>query len=350
MFFSRALKKLIQIKWWVGCFVVTVLAVCVGIYTWSYWPISARPQDPDPAVKTANELSSGEATFIEGYVESRGNQIHYITAGEGDPIVFLHGFPSYWFSMFKLMDAFSSTHKVIAIDGLGVGRSSAPAALGEYKISGLVADVENVLNRLELNQAHLVGHDWGSVVATAFAQSDPNRIRTLTVIGALPLNVVLERLESDQEHREIFSYVDTFKSANPALITLLGAADDVWEAVYSPLYEKGFMSTAHAEQMRADLGDARRLDRFLNWYRANFPQMDSIDDTDFWPRRGTRIGVPMLFIYGTEDRVVTEPLVADLKQSADAIEVLRFEGVEHRPHFEKYDEVVNAISKLIENN
>jgi len=332
-------------------FLRTILAVFVAgaaLYAWSYWPLSADAELPDPAVTVANEISTNGAIYSEGYVESRGHQIHYVTAGEGDPIIFLHGFPSYWFTMFGLMDTFGADYQVIAIDGLGVGHSDAPTSIEEYRLQGLVADVEAVADHLQLEEFHLVGHDWGAAIATAMVQDQPERVKTLTAIGALPHNILLERLSVDPEHSEIFSYVSTFSSANPVLIKLLGAGDDIWSNIYAPLYDRGLMPQKQAERLQADLGDARRLDRFINWYRANIPEFDSITDDDFWPARGARISVPALFIYGSEDQVVTEALVDDLRASADSMEVLRFDGVEHRPHFEQKQALAEAIRELIE--
>ena len=336
-----------RLKRWLLAFVAIVVAACGLTYAWSYWPITADTGETDPAVIVANDISAHGAVYSEGFVNSRGNQIHYVTAGQGEPIVFLHGFPSYWFTMFGLMDAFAGDYRVIAIDGLGVGQSDAPTSVDSYKLGGLVADVEAVIDHFGLDEVHLVGHDWGAAVSTALAQNDPAKVKTLTAIGALPHNIILDRIDSDPAHRETFAYVSTFKSANPPLIWWLGAKEGFWNEIYAPLHQRGLIPDKQANRLREDIGDARRTDRLVNWYRANIPEFDAIDDSDFWPHRGARITVPSLFIYGSDDQVVTQAMVEDLTASADAMEVIEFKGVEHRPHFERRPQVIAAIRQLI---
>lgn len=335
-------------KRWIFGTIAALLLILCSLYAWSYWPIEADTTAIDPAVTLANQLDEKGIKYSEGYIESQGRQIHYVSAGEGEPIIFHHGFPSYWFTMFGLMEEFKSDYRVIAIDGLGVGKSDAPSNVDAYKIDKLVSHLEDVIDKLELGKVHLVGHDWGAGIATAYAQANPSKTKTLTAIGALPHNILLHRLDTDQKTREIFSYMSYFKSANPVLIRLLGVKDQIWDDTYAPFVEQGLITEEHGERLHIDVGNPRRTDRFINWYRANFPEFDKIAESDFWPSRSVRVTVPALFIYGEDDRVVTEYLADDFKDSADAMRVLSLKKTDHRPHFERKDVVVAAIRELIE--
>ena len=336
-----------RIKKWALNIFLTLLVIAAGLYGWSYWPINTDQDVADPAVITANELDEVGIKYTEGYVESQGNQVHYVEAGEGEAIVFLHGFPSYWFTMFGLMEEFKSGHRVIAIDGLGVGKSDGPSSVDEYKIEKLIKNVEDVIDTLDVDQVHFVSHDWGVALATGFARAYPERVKTVTAIGALPHNIILSGLENDPEVRETFSYMSFFKSGNPVLIKLMGAKDDIWNQIYAPFLKKGLISQKQADRLRKDIGNAKRTDRFLNWYRANFPEFDEIDDTYYWPDKALRLVPPTLFIYGKDDVVVTDKLVDAFQQSADSMQILSFDNVAHRPHFERKEEVSKAIRDFI---
>ena len=98
-----------------------VLVAAVSVFTWMAWPISHNEDAVDPAIALANEISGGEI-YAEGYSGAPETRIHYVEAGEGETVLFLHGFPSYWFSNFRLIDEIRKDYRVIAIDGLGVGR------------------------------------------------------------------------------------------------------------------------------------------------------------------------------------------------------------------------------------
>lgn len=338
------LTKLITI---VLCGFGALALIAVGLFAWSYAPIRVDTDAPDPAVRVANEIAKGDIHYEEGYVGEFGTRIHYVTAGEGEPIIFAHGFPSYWFTMFTLMEEFKSEYRVIAFDGLGVGRSDAPSSIDAYKVEDLTRPIELLMAELDLDQAHLVGHDWGATLVTGYARANPFKVKSVTTIGALPHNIVVSRAARDPEYRELFSYAAYFSRANPILIMVLGVKDQVWESSYSDLEARQLISGAYAKRLRKDIGNPRRLDRFIHWYRANMLKYDSLSDDDFWPNRLVRLKVPTILIYGDEDVVVTDALIEDFRNHTDELEVVKLEGVGHRPHFEEPETVVAAIKDLI---
>ena len=339
--------KLRRIRNWllIGFGVLAVAAF--GVITWSNWPIKVDLTEPDPAVILANEIGADDIKYEEGYVGEPGTRIHYISAGEGDPIIFAHGFPSYWFTMFTLMEAFKSDYRVIAFDGLGVGRSDAPSSASAYDVESLTESIELLVSELNLEKVHLVGHDWGVTLVTGYARANPEKVKSVTTIAALPHNIIMSRAEHDEAHRELFSYAAYFSRANPFLIWLLGVKDSIWEGSYSALEQQGHISPEHAAQLKEDIGNPRRLNRFIHWYRANLLDFETIDEGDFWPVRSVRLTVPSILIYGDEDTVLTDALIGDFKSHSDSLDVIKLEGVGHRPHFEEPDTVVAAIKQLI---
>jgi len=333
---------------------LTVIAIIViavtGALVWSVWPISTDINKPDPAVVLANKLGTQNASYTEGYVGEKGERIHYVTAGEGEPIIFVHGFPSYWFTMFGLMEAFKSDYQVIAVDGLGVGRSEVPSSKSAYEMENLVGNLGLLIDELGLEKPHLVGHDWGSSLVTGYAQVNPDKVSTVTAMSALPYNIVMPRIDADEKHKEVYSYVDYFKSGNPILIKVMNAKKSIWEGTFQPFVEKGIISVEEGERYREDIGNAKRLNEFINWYRVNFPDFNSLADLDFYPGRGVRLTNSAIFIYGEEDRVVTPELVSDLKAASDNLKVISYSNIGHRPHFDKKEDVVREIRALIEAN
>lgn len=326
---------------------IGLVATAVGVFAWLVWPISVDESRADPAVQVANEIASGTIRYAEGYVGPESARTHYVTAGQGEAIIFMHGFPSYWFSMFPLMEAFKGDYQVIAIDGLGVGRSDAPRNVDAYKLEHLVGSIEQVVERLDLQRVHLVGHDWGVAIVTAYAQAYPDKVNTVTTMGALPHNVLLARLEHDEDHREVFAYTSYFASANPVLLKAMGAKGRIWDTTYAPLLEKGFLSEAQAAQMQEDMGNPKRLDRLINWYRANLVDFAEISAVDYWPEKSARLKAPAIFIYGEDDIVVTDPLVDDFQAISDDLTVISLPGVAHRPHYEARERVIAEITALI---
>jgi pimeloyl-ACP methyl ester carboxylesterase len=116
--------------------------------------------------------------------ESGGASIAYEVTGDGRPVVLLHGFPDsgrLWrHQVAPLADA---GFKVIVPDMRGYGGSDKPSEVDAYNILYLVADVGAVLDDAGVDQAHVVGHDWGAAVAWALAAVTPDRVDHLVALS-----------------------------------------------------------------------------------------------------------------------------------------------------------------------
>lgn len=118
-----------------------------------------------------------------GYLKTNGIQLHYVTQGEGPLMLFLHGFPEFWYSWRHQIEAFSSTHKVVAIDLRGYNDSDKPASQSAYALSELIADVAGTIEALGYERCTLIGHDWGGVIAWSFAYAHQQMLDRLIVLN-----------------------------------------------------------------------------------------------------------------------------------------------------------------------
>ena len=107
--------------------------------------------------------------------------LHYVTAGAGDPVVLVHGWPSTWYEWRHVIPLLAAGYRVIAPDLRGLGDSSRP--LSGYDKKTVAADLWQLLSgALGIARFHLVGHDWGGPVAFALAAAHPEAIRTLSIV------------------------------------------------------------------------------------------------------------------------------------------------------------------------
>ena len=113
-------------------------------------------------------------------------QMHYVTAGEGRPVVLLHGWPQTWYEWLPVMTLMSDRYTLIAPDLRGLGDSSRPSS--GYDKNTIAEDVWQLLNGvLGLDEFYLVGHDWGGPVAFALAAAHPNAVTRLAIVDvAIP--------------------------------------------------------------------------------------------------------------------------------------------------------------------
>lgn len=338
------MKRLIRI-------ILATLAFCACLFlaaiVWMKWPVSSNFTGTDPAVELANERHLEGTRFSGSFFEYEGKKMHYVSAGEGDLVLFLHGFPSFWYSLIRPMAALKENYRVVAIDGLGKGRSDVPGDLDAYSMENMTTHIMALIDHLQADKVHLVGHDWGNALAFGLAQRYPERVKTLTGMSAPPQSVLLELVTTNTEQRDIFSYVDYFRRANPLLLLGLNVEKRIWEGSFKPLVDKGYLSAEEGALFRAEASNPKRVDAHINWYRANLPPFDDITDADFWPSRKAKVQAPTLFIWGSDDQLITRDTIAEIQSITDSLALLELDGVGHRPQFERSDAVSKAILSLI---
>ncbi len=195
-------------------------------------------------------------------IEANGISLYVEEHGEGDPVLLLHGWPDsarLWRHQVPFLAAHG--YRVITPDLRGFGRSERPAEAAAYRLRNVVADVSALLDRLNIETAHVVGHDWGAAVAWLIAILGPARVRKLTAIS-VPHPFAPPTLRQ----YEMAWYQLFFQFTGIAEATL--AYDDwAWLRTFS----RGYLDL---EQAIADLSRPGALTASLNWYRANLaPRM-----------------------------------------------------------------------------
>lgn len=114
-----------------------------------------------------------------------GLRYHYLDEGQGEPVVMVHGNPSWSFYYRHLVDALRGGYRCIVPDHIGCGLSDKPGdARYDYTLSRRVADLEALIDHLGLGgDLTLVMHDWGGMIGTAYAARHPERIARLVVLN-----------------------------------------------------------------------------------------------------------------------------------------------------------------------
>jgi pimeloyl-ACP methyl ester carboxylesterase len=115
------------------------------------------------------------------YVEVPGARLHVAEAGEGPPVLCLHGWPQHWWIWRKVIPALAEDRRVICPDLRGFGWSQAPG--GRYEISELAADMVALLDQLGIDQVDLIGHDWGGYTGFLLCLDAPERVRNYLALG-----------------------------------------------------------------------------------------------------------------------------------------------------------------------
>jgi len=123
--------------------------------------------------------------FKSHYIKINGLNYHFIDQGAGDPVVMLHGNPTWSFYFRNLIKGLSSQFRTIAPDHMGCGLSDKPDSdQYDYRLKSRVDDLEHLLDTLGINRnITLVLHDWGGMIGMAYALRHPERIRRIVIMN-----------------------------------------------------------------------------------------------------------------------------------------------------------------------
>jgi cis-3-alkyl-4-acyloxetan-2-one decarboxylase len=140
----------------------------------------------------ADETFDGTFPFRPHFTDAPGFRMHYVDEGEGDPVVCLHGEPTWGYLYRNFIPPLSRRHRVIVPDHMGFGKSETPPNR-EYTLATHVENLETLLLELDIRDATLVLQDWGGPIGGGFALHHPNRVRRLCLMNTVvPLGLPIE--------------------------------------------------------------------------------------------------------------------------------------------------------------
>lgn len=192
-------------------------------------------------------------------VEANGLRMHVVAAGQGPPVLLLHGFPDTHAVWRKQMAALAAAgFRAIAPDLRGYGKTDAPRGVGHYAMPLLVDDVLALLDALAIDKVRLVGHDWGAAIGWQVCMAAPARIERFVALsvghpGALADAGLAQRLR--------FWYMLVF--------LVPGLAERALKCGNWYLIRKFTRDRTQIGYWRRTMRPAGRLTAALNYYRAN---------------------------------------------------------------------------------
>ena len=121
--------------------------------------------------------------FDAQYLTVNGFACHYLDEGAGEPVLMLHGNPTWSFYYRSLVQRLSGRYRVICPDHIGCGLSEKPSAREyDYRLENRVADLESLVDQLQIDRPlTLIVHDWGGFIGCAFALRNREKIRRLVI-------------------------------------------------------------------------------------------------------------------------------------------------------------------------
>jgi haloalkane dehalogenase len=121
--------------------------------------------------------------FTPHFVDQDGLRMHYLDEGTGDPVLCLHGEPTWSYLYRKMIPGLAAAARVVAPDYFGFGRSDKPTNIGWYTFDRQCASILRLVEELDLSRLTLVMQDWGGPIGLRLAVEQPDRVARLVILN-----------------------------------------------------------------------------------------------------------------------------------------------------------------------
>ncbi len=267
--------------------------------------------------------------------------MHWVEAGDGPPVVLLHGFPETWYAWRHQIPALSQHYRLIVPDLRGYGETAKPP--GGYDKRTMANDVLGLMHHLGVGRCPIVGHDRGARVATRFAKDHPEAIERLVVMDNIPTLTIFEKMDAEVARGHWFFIFNTVQDLPEALIT---GREETWlRFIFSSWnYNPELFTPAEvAEYVRA-YSKPGSLRGCFSDYRAG--KEDVVQDK---ADRATLIDCPTLALWGESFALGGQ--MWDFRQvwsqEAKHMEYFSIPHCGHLPHEEKPAEVNAELLRFL---
>ncbi|MCC6624266.1 MAG: alpha/beta fold hydrolase [Deltaproteobacteria bacterium] len=270
------------------------------------------------------------------FVDTGDGRQHLVDVGRGEPVVLVHGTPTWSFEWRHVIAALAPTHRVIAVDHLGFGLSDRPTG-ADYRPEAHARRFARLMDELALDRVTLVVHDFGGPIALPFALARPERVARLAVTNTWmwsfeddPLMARRARAAGGRLGRFLYRWLNA--SLRMLLPYAYGDRKKLTRAIH-----RQYLAPFADRRARVDVlfALARALLGSSEHYRA------------LWARREALGRFPVAILWGLADRAFRPSLLERWREAAPHAEVTTFEGAGHWPHEEAPAPYVAALSRFI---
>jgi haloalkane dehalogenase len=286
--------------------------------------------EPDWLDRRAYPFQSRFLTLPQG-------RMHYVDEGEGEPVLFVHGTPTWSFEFRALIRGVRRDHRAIAPDHLGFGLSERPRDFA-YTPEAHAQALQTFVDRLRLERFTLVVHDFGGPIALPLALARPERVARLVV-----MNSFMWPLDTDKDLAKNASFVASelgrmlYRHVNaPLRLTMPSAFFD--RKKLTPELHQHYLSV---------FPDGVSRERVL-WQLARSLLASGDYYARLWEGREALRNIPALIIWGMQDPAFTPHHLRRWQRALPLAQTLDIGDAGHWPHEEQPQTVTNALRSFLE--
>jgi pimeloyl-ACP methyl ester carboxylesterase len=261
--------------------------------------------------------------WLHQYIVTNGIRLHYVTQGEGPLIVLLHGFPEFWYS-WRYQIPFLAEHgyTVVAPDLRGYNETDKPRK--GYDIPTLLRDIEGLIRGLGQQKACIVGHDWGGVLAWAFAMNYPEITESLIVMNAPHPAAMMREMRTFKQLRKSW-YVFAFQIPwLPEYMLGRNNANKIGRMLRGAALQKSAFPNDVTARYQEAMSKPGAIKAAISYYRQLFRRLPIS-----FKSYAVQIKAPTLLIWGEKDIALGIELSTGLERWVNDIQIKRIPDSGH---------------------
>jgi pimeloyl-ACP methyl ester carboxylesterase len=281
-------------------------------------------------MKYNNWLDKSEYPFTSNFFDINGQKLHYIEEGKGEPVLFVHGTPSWSFDYRNVIKKLKVNYRCVAIDHIGFGLSDKPEHY-DYSTQNHSKTLEKFVLEKHLDNITLVVHDFGGAIGLNFAIQHPDKIKRLVI-----LNSWLWSIENDPDFitlskilkSPLLPFLYRYLNFSPRFILPKSFGERKLPKHLLKQYTKPF---ANKTQRNGALAFAKSLLNDQDWFE------------ELWNRRQAISNKTTLFIWGMKDPVIKPQNLEKFQSGFTNSRTVKLELTGHFPQEEQPEKVTYAI-------
>lgn len=290
------------------------------------------------------ETFAGTYPFAPHYAHVNGFAMHHVDEGHGEPILLLHGDPTWGYLYRNVIPALSREYRCIVPDHMGMGKSEVVSDPARYHLRQHIDNLEALVRHLDLRDITLVVHDWGGPVGLGMAVRQPERIKRLVLMNTWafapwpggPLPRMLEIIRSERGEAFVLKRNGYLE---PAIVGTTNYADHLTQTVM--------------DAYRAPFPTPESRVAMLCWSRdipvqetdASFAEMRQIED-----RLSPFTTTPTLLIWGMRDPVLPPSVLHHWQHVLPHAETVTIDDASHFLQEDAPKRIVAAIATFMAAN
>jgi pimeloyl-ACP methyl ester carboxylesterase len=293
----------------------------------------------------ANENFGGTWPFAPHFFEGNGFRMHYIDEGQGDPIVCLHGEPTWGYLYRKFIPPLAQTHRVVVPDHMGFGKSATPRDR-EYSLKAHVENLTGLIEALDLKNITLVIQDWGGFIGTAYSVRHPDRIKrifllnTMSGYGRIPFKELTPWFQFVKKHHDANTLHEMLGNLGANALSLMkimgfensAAVDANWIAAYTAAFPTKEDCVGAVEFPLDAL-----LQRIVPYIKEGLPLVDNLKSK------------PAMLTVGMKDRTIApERQIADFQAVWPNRPIVKLPNAGHFSQEDAPDTIVALVQQFVQ--